>query len=211
MSESALNIVHAELRCNKCGETKPLSDFWADNRRMTRGRQYRNHYCKECLKASRRTYDLLADDDPRILSGVRVCNECDIEKGLQFFARARLYPMGRELRCKECKNKWAKSRRPERRRKPPIQPTARDYRRLKFLGVTANQFRDLYDLQNGLCGVCNEKMGYLAKETCIDHDHKTGLVRGILCQRCNLGLGHMRDNVGLLCSAIMYLEKHRKP
>lgn len=43
----------------------------------------------------------------------------------------------------------------------------------------------------------------------IDHDHKTGKVRGILCQGCNLGLGGFRDNPGYLLSALSYLNKNK--
>jgi hypothetical protein len=53
-------------------------------------------------------------------------------------------------------------------------------------------------------------MDFLAKETCIDHDHKTGMIRGVLCQKCNLGLGHMNDDIALMRNAIAYLEKYQE-
>lgn len=53
------------------------------------------------------------------------------------------------------------------------------------------------------CIICGERQ---ALQLSVDHDHKTGLVRGALCTRCNLGLGHFRDSPKLLRFAALYLE-----
>ena len=53
------------------------------------------------------------------------------------------------------------------------------------------------------CKIC------LRKSECLDHDHKTGLVRAALCQRCNRGLGHFDDSPRLLLRAVTYLKKKR--
>jgi len=54
-----------------------------------------------------------------------------------------------------------------------------------------------------VCEICGRKDGLFR----IDHDHKTGLVRGLLCHKCNIGLGCFDDNLELLKSAISYLEE----
>lgn len=53
------------------------------------------------------------------------------------------------------------------------------------------------------CIICGDTSDM---QLAIDHDHKTGYVRGALCSRCNLGLGHFRDNPELLRQAALYLE-----
>jgi len=53
------------------------------------------------------------------------------------------------------------------------------------------------------CAICG-KTDFGSKEPCVDHDHKTGEVRGILCAKCNLGLGFLEEH---LESALEYLKK----
>ena len=156
---------------------------------------------------------VLSDDDPRIVGGRRVCNKCNIDKPLTAFTKAKMYEMGRSLCCKECYNLRACEIRRERGigppvHAPPIEPTQRDYKRFKYRGISSAAFKALYDAQNGLCGICEKPMDFLGKHTCLDHNHKTGIVRGVLCLRCNLGIGHMRDDVSLMRAAVAYLEKH---
>ena len=62
--------------------------------------------------------------------------------------------------------------------------------------------------QDGRCAVCRStETGTRGEFFDIDHDHATGVVRGLLCRRCNLGVGHFRDNPARLRSAADYLER----
>lgn len=70
-----------------------------------------------------------------------------------------------------------------------------------------NKAITLIQNHNGFCDICGtDKSGYSGRNMCIDHDHKTGIVRGILCQKCNVGLGNFQDNPNLLLSAVKYLQ-----
>jgi hypothetical protein len=67
-------------------------------------------------------------------------------------------------------------------------------------------FLDLLDEQMGKCAIC----GWAGNERLyVDHDHRTGRVRGLLCNRCNVGLGCFRDQIDDLSRAIIYLEDAR--
>lgn len=55
--------------------------------------------------------------------------------------------------------------------------------------------------QKGLCAICAKE----PKKACVDHDHKTGKVRGILCHRCNIGLPYVEE-MNFRISATRYLE-----
>lgn len=72
-------------------------------------------------------------------------------------------------------------------------------------GLTDEEVERLYTArQTGVCAICGEEMSLV-----IDHDHTTGEVCGILCRKCNLGLGHFNDDPTLLRKATEYAEKTR--
>ena len=77
-------------------------------------------------------------------------------------------------------------------------------------GIDTKEYFRLYNLQNKLCKLCN-KEGFKMLQThklklVVDHCHKTGKVRGLLCHNCNRGLGLFKDDVSSLLRAIKYLE-----
>jgi hypothetical protein len=74
-------------------------------------------------------------------------------------------------------------------------------------GMTADEYVALSASQNDRCAICFKSRG--ARPFSIDHDHRTGRVRGLLCSTCNTGLGMFRDDVRILQYAIEYLIKHR--
>jgi len=74
--------------------------------------------------------------------------------------------------------------------------------------MTAEEFVRMFTEQDGKCKICGSKLGtILLGKLNIDHDHKTGKVRGLLCRSCNMGLGSFKDNLILLRSAVKYLEE----
>lgn len=70
------------------------------------------------------------------------------------------------------------------------------------------KYGQLQILQDGKCAICGKGPGGMSntkKRLVVDHNHKTGKIRGLLCGSCNIGLGHFKDNVEILKSAIKYL------
>jgi hypothetical protein len=76
-----------------------------------------------------------------------------------------------------------------------------------YYGLSLEEYNALLTLQNGACAICEEKSD---RTLCVDHCHLTRLVRGLLCRRCNLGLGYFRDHPMLLLKAIFYLQRARR-
>jgi hypothetical protein len=80
----------------------------------------------------------------------------------------------------------------------------RNWRLKKEYGITQGQYISMYQEQEGRCSICSvyhEKLD-------IDHDHKTGKVRSLLCHSCNVALGFFGENLETIRSAIRYLEFH---
>lgn len=61
--------------------------------------------------------------------------------------------------------------------------------------------------QNGCCAICGDHQSNQARSMAVDHCHETGRVRGLLCMKCNTGIGKLGDSPELLRKAIAYLEK----
>ena len=82
----------------------------------------------------------------------------------------------------------------------------RDYRRRYTYGVTPDDWSRMWTEQEGLCKICPKPLGLDDGSYAIDHCHDSGLVRGILCRECNLGLGYFKDSPELLRLAAQYVE-----
>lgn len=117
-------------------------------------------------------------------------------------------------RQKEATRHW-RSRQPdhvqgvrsEQHRRNQANGKAREWHLRKY-GITLEDEQALYDQQGGCCAICGAALGPygLNRHAHLDHDHATGIVRGILCRGCNLGLGNFMDEPTLLEIAITYLR-----
>ena len=82
---------------------------------------------------------------------------------------------------------------------------------LKKYGLTEDDYNDLLEAQGGGCAICGVEDGGLHKQTgkqkklAVDHDEETGVVRGLLCQKHNMGLGQFDHDPELLVAAAAYL------
>lgn len=83
---------------------------------------------------------------------------------------------------------------------------------LQQLGWTPERWEEKLKEQQGLCFICGVVLTFEDKagrtRACADHDHNSGLPRGILCGSCNIGIGNLKDSIELLKKALEYLEKY---
>lgn len=81
-------------------------------------------------------------------------------------------------------------------------------------GLSKKEYESLAEAQNNKCAICFEEESALnvwdrekTRKLAVDHDHSTGIVRGLLCYRCNTTLGKVNDNIEILENMIKYLEE----
>ena len=84
---------------------------------------------------------------------------------------------------------------------------SRDYAWQYNYGISAEQYYDLYQLQEGKCKICGCEVPE-GKYLHVDHNKETGAVRGLLCRDCNTGLGMFKDNIELMKKAMKYLKEN---
>lgn len=162
--------------CIKCKQLKPLSDFNWHNREKG---QHRN-FCKDCQNVWAKKHN----QTPGAKDVRGKWNEDNIEKIKEYH----------ELYRND----------PEKRAKSKVY-----HRRywLKKYGLTLEEYDDILNSQDGKCMICKtEDPGSKQKNFAVDHCHKTGKVRGLLCFSCNVSIGHFKDNVDFLHKAINYLD-----
>lgn len=138
------------------------------------------------------------DEDPPTRSkGFHVCDQCGLPKrGTIELPR----PGGRKIRlCRGCEQSYTPVSPEERRHLVRARAVTNKW------DLTDVEYDDLLYRQNYCCAICHQPPTN-GEPLAIDHDHRTGRIRGLLCPSCNKGLGFFRDNPNILASAIRYLE-----
>ncbi len=78
-------------------------------------------------------------------------------------------------------------------------------------GITIEEYNEIFGHQGGVCAICNKpEVAVIRGKTlslAVDHCHDSGKIRGLLCSKCNQGLGSFKDNPTRLAAAITYLSK----
>lgn len=133
------------------------------------------------------------DDHSR--SPHKLCPGCGEVKKLEAFCRNRRSKDGRATYCKPCHNKRGRETRKR------LYGGSRYHHLKRRYGITPAEVDEMIRQQGGLCAACRKRPA-----TQVDHDHKTGRVRGILCLNCNAALGAFKDDPRIVWAAIEYLE-----
>ena len=140
------------------------------------------------------------------------CVQCHWALPLSEFYKRPSSPRGHKTTCGKCiyiqiktkPNRRERSIAYSRQYRKDNPRTVRGYYFKYKYGITADDYDFMYAGQKGCCLICGKHKNKLI----IDHDHVSGMVRGLLCSGCNTGIGQLQDNVDILTKAIEYINRH---
>lgn len=114
----------------------------------------------------------------------KCCSTCGLRKDVADFYKKKTGHDGYDSQCKNCTR-------------------ATDWRRnlRDWYGLTEESYERMKEQQGGRCAICGDECSLQ-----VDHNHETGMVRGLLCLLCNSALGHLKDNADIASRAEAYLR-----
>ncbi|MFB7440255.1 endonuclease VII domain-containing protein [Streptomyces mirabilis] len=210
-------MVPESRRCTKCRVDKPLPEF----SKAPRGKFGRKASCKACdagrAQANFKSRAMPPEEVKRRLDerrgDAKKCTKCGVDKPRTEFHKSHDGKHGPVLKslCKACHaaqvREWY-SRNTER--------AITNKRRLQIkqaYGLTPEQYDAMVEAQSGLCAICGRperaKRDGKVMRMPVDHCHKTGRVRALLCHACNRAIGLLGEDIDLMRNAIEYLLSHK--
>lgn len=138
----------------------------------------------------------------------KICTKCGIRKSIKSFSKRNARSCGYASSCKECLNQW---RRIDKTIRPDVY---RDYEHERGLrrnyNMSSEEYCTLLERQNGKCACCGTPATIFKRRLHVDHSHKTGQVRSLLCTYCNPLIGFAKEDIQRLEMASNYLKKFLK-
>lgn len=144
---------------------------------------------------------------------MKTCTKCQTTKPLSEFFHDRRKAEGRMARCRSCRRDDRRAwriRNPDHdKRRYWANPQGERERHLvRKYGVSLAEYDRMLAAQDGKCAVCGKTQ---QRAFDVDHDHATGIVRGLLCTSCNRMIGHAGDSEDNLRRAADYLASRKSP
>lgn len=204
--------------CSHCKQTKDEEDF-CRNKRMKDGL---NSRCRECDRVSQhlRRYGEVRPKPPTPADGHKFCRKCGKELPVSCFFKHAKTADGLRGECIDChyqrSKEWIAKNGSRHRELGRIRDAGRrleqrnNYLRRTY-GITHDQYLTLLSDQGNKCAICETILEIDDNTKChIDHDHETNTVRGVLCGRCNMALGLVRESEHIVWCMSRYIATHKK-
>jgi hypothetical protein len=171
-------------QCISCNKVKTISRFYS----QVGAKDNLRSYCKDCVKSYNKQYSLK--------------NKKYISKCMKEY-----YKKHKQIIIEKHKTFKVKH--------PKIASKRLRITHLKLAyNLTLKQYKSLLKSQNNVCAICKQKETSInfrgkLRNLSVDHSHKNGKIRGLLCNKCNHGLGLFNDNPNFLKKALQYLNKNK--
>lgn len=136
----------------------------------------------------------------------KVCAGCKEEKDVSLFPKDTRIKSGIRSRCKAC---YAELNRKIHQKRGTTDGD-RDRKLRKTFGISLEQYNRMFFEQDCRCAVCGKTEQENGKRLAVDHCHKTGKIRKLLCHHCNCALGMVNDNKDTLAALISYLMENEQ-
>lgn len=123
----------------------------------------------------------------------KLCSQCGQLKAFSEFYTDKRTSTGCKAECKKC-----------------FRARGREQHLKVSYGITQEQYNDMLEVQEFACAICGHKDTMWKINLCVDHDHSTGKVRGLLCDPCNTAIGHLKDDPEIISKALAYVRYHKE-
>ena len=146
----------------------------------------------------------------------KFCSQCSDFKSSLDFGKNKTNKDGRARLCKICTNTnkraWSQKNRPslsaknlawKKKNLSKARNTNLNTKYRSRYGISLNEFKEMCLRQHNLCAIC-----YSFSKLCVDHNHLTGKIRGLLCGPCNRAIGCLKDSSKFAANAALYLSKN---
>lgn len=181
------------IECPEHHRYRTTWNAWQQNRR-----------CQKCAGTKRgknRRTDIIIGNIPH-----KKCSECKKFKPYIEFNKLSNTWNGLQRRCKDCSSLVINDHNSKNKNKrKEVLLKSRLKRKYK---TTIDEFKKMYYTQNNTCSICKLVFDDIYdSRVCVDHDHRTGKIRGLLCNKCNSAIGFLNEDVETLNRAIEYLKR----
>jgi len=205
-------------KCSKCKQEKNITEFY----KQSNGKDGLQAHCKKCddnrkIEYNRQRSKLKGKKERQLTlvarelrkNNQKYCPRCKQIKDLSSFYTSKGSYDGFACHCIICSSELNKNR-PKSEKKDYYQKNKKELRnkhlQLRF-NITRKEYYNILKQQNYVCDICGKKENN--KSLAVDHNHINGKVRGLLCSRCNIALGFIKDDINIAKKLIKYLEKHK--
>lgn len=156
---------------------------------------------------------------------MKECTKCHRMLAMEDYRNKKRGMFGKNASCRKCEARQAREYRKDKQVKKQLAQYSKEYSkrpiykkvrlktRLKAMyNMTYNEYEEMLKEQNGACAICGndeivfDRLGR-PQRLSVDHDHKTGKVRGLLCVNCNRGISAFKENEKLFENAVKYLKE----
>jgi len=167
------------------------------------------------------------------ISNKKFCSKCKFLIHINDFYKKSGSKDGLTAACKNCVNKankvsyhkhkdkrfeWGKNYRVKHKTKlskymkeynQKYPNRQKNYDLIRYYGINLECYNKMFEEQSGCCAICGRHQSTITQSLGVDHNHKTGQIRELLCRNCNVALGCVNDDIEWLGSLIEYVKKHK--